>query len=420
MIITHKLNIDLTNPGNLRRVHAVQGDHLSRQIDISLTCENIPWTIPENAIVAIRYRKPDGTGGRYDTMPDGSPCALVSGNILSVKLVPQMLTVSGCVNSQVEILNAEALIATFTFQILVEEDPSAMATEPENYFNWIQWSQNQLDKMLENAKEEGFFTGATPNLQIGNVTSLPTGSEATAHIRGTPENPLLDLGIPQGADAIVDNTLTKSGEAADAKITGDLFARKANLLHQGIYTGNLDAIGDDGIPINSIVLVNESTGQIPHSDSGICETWTPGTGVFLQRITFSNQVACQRTYHNGTWSSWYWINPPMINDVAYLTTERWNGYPVYVRNVSCGTLVNGRKVVEVKELAGCFPIEARGYVYQAVGHGTYIPSIYESTSGETSIVLLVNTSNLTGFIQLFSKSGLVGKDAFVQLRYFKV
>lgn len=42
--------------------------------------------------------------------------------------------------------------------------------------------------------------GAVPNIQIGTVTTLPAGSDATAAMGGTAENPLLDLGIPKGAD----------------------------------------------------------------------------------------------------------------------------------------------------------------------------------------------------------------------------
>ena len=42
--------------------------------------------------------------------------------------------------------------------------------------------------------------GATPNLQIGTVETLPAGSDATASVSGTAENPLLNLGIPKGAD----------------------------------------------------------------------------------------------------------------------------------------------------------------------------------------------------------------------------
>lgn len=42
--------------------------------------------------------------------------------------------------------------------------------------------------------------GVTPNIQIGTVETLTAGSDATASITGTPENPLLNLGIPKGAD----------------------------------------------------------------------------------------------------------------------------------------------------------------------------------------------------------------------------
>ena len=42
--------------------------------------------------------------------------------------------------------------------------------------------------------------GAVPDIQIGTVTTLPAGSDATANMGGTAENPLLNLGIPRGAD----------------------------------------------------------------------------------------------------------------------------------------------------------------------------------------------------------------------------
>ena len=58
-------------------------------------------------------------------------------------------------------------------------------TNPKNY-TWYKWKGDNGD------------TGATPNLQIGTVTTLDSGSNATASITGTTENPLLNLGIPKG------------------------------------------------------------------------------------------------------------------------------------------------------------------------------------------------------------------------------
>lgn len=40
--------------------------------------------------------------------------------------------------------------------------------------------------------------GETPNIQIGTVQTLEPGQQATASMTGTPENPVLNLGIPKG------------------------------------------------------------------------------------------------------------------------------------------------------------------------------------------------------------------------------
>lgn len=46
------------------------------------------------------------------------------------------------------------------------------------------------------------LVGPTPNIQIGTVETLEAGREATASVGGTAENPLLNLGIPRGADGV--------------------------------------------------------------------------------------------------------------------------------------------------------------------------------------------------------------------------
>ena len=53
--------------------------------------------------------------------------------------------------------------------------------------------------------------GATPNIQIGTVETLAAGSAATASVTGTPENPLLNLGIPQGASGSEGSGIEVSG-----------------------------------------------------------------------------------------------------------------------------------------------------------------------------------------------------------------
>lgn len=70
-------------------------------------------------------------------------------------------------------------------------------------------------------------TGATPELTIGTVEE---GDAPSATITGTAKNPVLNFTLKSGApgkDATVDATLTQSGQAADAKATGDALATKA-------------------------------------------------------------------------------------------------------------------------------------------------------------------------------------------------
>ena len=59
--------------------------------------------------------------------------------------------------------------------------------------------------------------GVTPNLTIGTVETLASGSEATASITGTVENPVLNLGIPKGVDGNGSGTSESTVDVLDGK-----------------------------------------------------------------------------------------------------------------------------------------------------------------------------------------------------------
>ena len=92
-------------------------------------------------------------------------------------------------------------------------------------------------------------TGATPELTIGTVKE---GDAPSATITGTVKKPILNLTLKSGApgkDATVDATLTQSGQAADAKVTGDAISAvkaRQNIL-TGTETGNPLSV-DDAFP----------------------------------------------------------------------------------------------------------------------------------------------------------------------------
>lgn len=66
-------------------------------------------------------------------------------------------------------------------------------------------------------------TGATPDIQIGTVTTLDAGENATASMTGTAAAPLLNLGIPKG----------EKGDKGDAAST-------SNFLPGAVVYGKLD------------------------------------------------------------------------------------------------------------------------------------------------------------------------------------
>lgn len=75
----------------------------------------VSWEIPADAVISMRYCKPDGTKGYYDTMPDGTIAGAANGSTVSMMLAPQMLTVPGSVSAQLELLRENQLLGTCSF-----------------------------------------------------------------------------------------------------------------------------------------------------------------------------------------------------------------------------------------------------------------------------------------------------------------
>lgn len=57
---------------------------------------------------------------------------------------------------------------------------------------------NVKSKGNTNAGGQGGKDGITPDIQIGTVTTLEPGQQATVTREGTNENPIFNFGIPKG------------------------------------------------------------------------------------------------------------------------------------------------------------------------------------------------------------------------------
>ena len=135
MIITHKLQpMDMTASGVPQRVDVMQDDKYSRNLEFTLNQNGMAWPIPDGTTAVVRYRKSDGTGGNYDTLPDGSLAYSFSGNVLTIALAPQVCTASGLVTMAVGLILGEAEINTFAVNICVHCNPGINVLS-EDYIN---------------------------------------------------------------------------------------------------------------------------------------------------------------------------------------------------------------------------------------------------------------------------------------------
>lgn len=122
MQVTKNITLDLLETGSPVIIKAKQNDRNTRYIAAHLYVDGLAYPVPSGTEIAFRYKKPDGTAGFYDALPDNSPAITVSGNTVTVELVEQVLTAAGCVHCEINMYNAASeKLTTFTFEIAVEE-----------------------------------------------------------------------------------------------------------------------------------------------------------------------------------------------------------------------------------------------------------------------------------------------------------
>lgn len=113
-------------------------------------------------------------------------------------------------------------------------------------------------------------TGATPNIQIGTVQTLEPGQQATASMTGTPENPLLNLGIPKGEQGPTGSTETTVQQMQNTDTTVTL---QPNILYLFPEMATLDVtipetdqeihfFFDSGAAATTFSLQSQGGGQI--------------------------------------------------------------------------------------------------------------------------------------------------------------
>lgn len=217
MIVTHKINMNLDKPGNTPRVDVMQGDAYTREIQFNLFSGGATWDIPNGTQVLVRFQKPDGTGGTYDALPDGTSASTISGNTVTVTLAPQVTTAAGIVFLAVTLVQGVQELTTFSMLVNVQGNTTAAVSASGDYVSVAGMipvasgaSSGQV-LVVKSVDENGNVTG----VKAGDILQGETGP---AGPQGEPgESPTISL--EETTDGIVINVENSDGSTYTALVS---------------------------------------------------------------------------------------------------------------------------------------------------------------------------------------------------------
>ena len=262
MIVTHKLKMDLTHCGEMPRVDVVQDDLYSRDLAISLYQNGERWMPARGMSVVVRYIKPDGTGGAYDQLPDGTTAWRIAGNVITVALAPQVCTVHGKVRLMVELVREQAVLSTFEVEVNVRRNPMVRTSSRDYY---------RVSRTLPDF-------GWTPNMFLG------TDGEGRVVVREEPEGGVRSVnGIAPDEEGNVDLPMDPLPQPVEPKV--GQFLRVASVDAAGRVTA-LDTAGTDA-------------GEILWDGTMIFEPTAAGTPPKYVEHIWSDHEPPARMFHEG-------------------------------------------------------------------------------------------------------------------------
>lgn len=347
--------LDMQRPAHTV-VYAVQNDKLTRKITAQLVNAGIPWTVPTGALMMIRYSKPDGTTGFYDTDEAGATAYTISGSTVTFTMVQQALAVAGNVAVQLSFYTAGGdQLSTFAFVITVQpsvyNDAEIISSD---YFNVLAGTIGEIAaeiQQFETALAAGYgaplvastVAGMTDHAKIYVYTGSESGyvSGNWYYWNGTAWT---SGGVYNAVAVDLDATLTSATKPAQAKAVGDAVD---NLKSEITTLANL--------PTENLVSPSEI-----NVSSGSTVTYELGEdGSITITNTGNSTYACVQT--ENTWGK------RLIKGTTYrlyAEAEKISGSPVMmavIRGVE-GNANGIKAIIDLSDGMGCVDFVADEYV----------------------------------------------------------
>jgi hypothetical protein len=180
--IKHSIGLNLSAFAIPCRLHMVQGDSNSRTIVATLWDGAQPYSVPDGSSVMVRFRKPDGTGGLYDSSEAGETISY-AGNVVTAPVATQMLAVAGDVFAEIDIFGSGSGTAAerlATFRFVVEVAPCVLPDAEiisSDYYNVLAAKVAEAVAAADQAEQAKSAAAASASAAATSAADAATSAE---------------------------------------------------------------------------------------------------------------------------------------------------------------------------------------------------------------------------------------------------
>ena len=198
----YKISLDIHEINSQHTLFCKQGD-TQRRIVATLIEESELYRISEDCTAAFVAVKPDGKVVFNE--------ARIDGNTILYDFTPQTCNVAGRVMCELRLYGYDnAQITSPGFILNVHPAIDTTVVESATEVNVLTGLISEAIALLDTVNGKLANGDFVPKMSIGDVKTLPAGSDAEAWFTGTGTAPVLNLGIPQGpqgqAESLIPDT----------------------------------------------------------------------------------------------------------------------------------------------------------------------------------------------------------------------
>ena len=326
--------IDISNKGTIPRVFAKQGD-VGRSFLAILSDNGIPYAPGDGSVVSVWYSGKSGEGN-YTSIGE-SQAVRYEKNKIFVELITQMLSVAGDgIISLVLNDSSGQQIGFWNIDYTVEPVAGIESPEATQHFTMLSETAAKIMESVDRVE------GLAKEFTIDKTLSVD-GAAADAAAVGEALGQVIGYGL--GTSTL--QTLSVS-EMDDTT------------LGTGWYRIDEDSYSFGNTPVIEMREATDALLRVERRDDNfVIQTLYLDCQGYMLEVRRMHYYASYASY---AWSEWEYVNPQMVANVEYRTTQVWEGKPVYRKLANLGSVSNGATVVWHNE-SNIIPLKYDSHFY---------------------------------------------------------